>query len=174
MAFRDLVAETSYEGSAILDDWDWLLQQQYELWLVTKFGDAFLKKRDEGSIHWLDTVDGSVAFVAADEAAFEKECGVAENFDKWFMPEVVKGQELLGMTPGKDQCLSFVHPPVLGGQLDPDNIEVCDIAVHFSIMGQIHRQVKDLPEGTKIDSIRIKGPGRMSLLERLKRMIFGS
>jgi hypothetical protein len=174
MAFRDLVAETSYEGSAILGDWDWLLQQHYELWLVTKFGDAFLKKRDEGSIHWLNTVQGSVEFVAADEEAFERECHVPENLNAWFMPEVVKGQELLGMTPRKDQCLSFVHPPVLGGQLDPDNIEVTDIAVHFSIMGQIHRQVKDLPEGTKIDSIRIEMPRSTSLLGRLKRMTFGS
>ncbi len=74
------------------------------------------------------------------------------------MPEVVDGQALLGMCPGPDECLSFKHPPALGGQLDPDNFETCNIRVHFSIAGQIHQQIKDLPPGTAITNIKIEAP----------------
>ena len=72
-------------------------------------------------------------------------------------PHIVDGQAALGMRPGPNECLSFRRLPVLGGQLDPDNLEKCSIPVHFSIAGQIHRQIKNLPPGTPID-IKIEAP----------------
>jgi hypothetical protein len=75
------------------------------------------------------------------------------------MFDVVDGQAALGMKPEKDQCLSFKHPPALGGELEPDNIEVSDVWVHFSIAGQLLRQIKDVPAGTRITDIVVEGPG---------------
>ena len=54
------------------------------------------------------------------------------------------------------QIYSYKTPPVLGGEYSTDNLEPTGIAVHFSVLGQIHRQVKDLPPGTKIDRIVIE------------------
>ena len=73
---------------------------------------------------------------------------VAENADRWLMPQVVDLEAVIGVVCRENECLSLKHPPALGGQLDPDNIETCHIAVHFSISGQIHQQIKDLPAGT--------------------------
>ena len=56
-----------------------------------------------------------------------------------------------GLRPGRGQCLSFKIPPVLSGRVEIENIEVCDLMVHQSIIAQIHRGVKDLPEGTVIN-----------------------
>ena len=39
-----------------------------------------------------------------------------------------------------------------------DNAGVADLEVHFSITGQLHRQIAELPEGTPIESIRIDEP----------------
>ena len=143
----------------MLADWRWLTGANLQLWQVTKAGDALLRDPADGSIHFLDTVGGKVERIARDESEFESLLATDANADLWLMPDVVDGQAALGMRPGADECLSFKHPPVLGGQFDPDNFETCSVLVHFSIMGQIHRQVKDLPEGTKIGKFTIEEDG---------------
>lgn len=56
----------------------------------------------------------------------------------------------------KNQSFSFKRPPILGGAIAADNSEVSDVVVHFSIAGQFHRQVKDLPPGMKIRNVKIR------------------
>jgi hypothetical protein len=62
-----------------------------------------------------------------------------------------------GLRPAVGQCLIFKIPPVLSGPLELDNIEVCDLMVHESILAQIHRGVKDLPEGSVIKRFVVDG-----------------
>ena len=159
MDYRRYLAETNKSGNAVLDDWRWLVGDQLQLWHVTKAGDALLRHSADGSIHFLDVKSGAVERIADHEAAFEAAVGSASNADRWLMSKVVDGQAALGMQPGADQCLSFQHPPALGGAISPDNLELCGILVHFSIAGQIHRQIKDLPPGTRIDELEIVPPG---------------
>jgi hypothetical protein len=40
--------------------------------------------------------------------------------------------------------------------MEPSNFEPTDLAVHFGMLGQIHAQIKDLPEGTPIGEIKFK------------------
>ncbi len=158
MNYREYLTSTTASGDEVLADWRWLTGPNLQLWHVTKAGDALLRDPADGSIHFLDTLVGNVEPIARDEAGFEAAVMSDEDADKWLMPEVVDGQALLGMCPGPDECLSFKHPPALGGQLDPDNFETCNIRVHFSIAGQIHQQIKDLPPGTAITNIKIEAP----------------
>jgi hypothetical protein len=162
MNYREYLATTTGSSDDVLGEWRWLIGSELELWHVTKAGDALLHNPDDGSIHFLDVIGGKVQRIAANEAAFEAAVAEPENAERWLMLEIVDGQAALGMRPATDECLSFKHPPVLGGQLDPDNFETCSVLVHFSIAGQIHRQVKDLPPGTKIGEVRIEGPGGRS------------
>jgi hypothetical protein len=157
--YRRYLAEADVPGDAVLDDWRWLVGPNLQLWRVTKAGDALLRDPDNGSIHFLDTIAGKVERIARDESEFESFVATRANADKWLMPEIVDGQAALGMQPGAGECLSFKHPPALGGQLDPDNFERCSVLVHFSIAGQIHRQIRDLPPGTRITNIKIDPPG---------------
>src|SRR5262249_45735612 len=106
-------------------------------------------------IAWLDVTAGSVTVVARDEKAFLELSKDPRNADRWFMTSVIDGQAALGMVPGKNQCVSYIKPPVLGGKLTPDNLELTHLSVHLSIAGQIHHQVKDLPPGTKISGVKI-------------------
>jgi hypothetical protein len=57
------------------------------------------------------------------------------------------------------KCYSYVLPPFLGGKIEPQNMELTPIYVHFAFLGAVYHQVKDLPPGTKIRSIRIEKPG---------------
>jgi hypothetical protein len=158
MTYRQYLAKTD-AGDEVLADWRWLIGPDLRLWHVTMAGDAFLRNPADGSIHFLDTVGGQVERIASGEAEFEAAIESRPSAEKWLMPDVVDGQASLGMRPLANQCLSFKIPPALGGQLDPDNLEPCDIHVHFSIAGQLHRQIKDLPAGTRIGKIALEGPG---------------
>ncbi|HUY89782.1 MAG TPA: T6SS immunity protein Tdi1 domain-containing protein [Pirellulales bacterium] len=160
MNYRKYLALTAFSSEQVLGQWRWLTGPDLELWHVTKAGDAFLKKPADGSVYFLDVVAGRVEMIADSEIDFEALISDVENADCWLMPSIVDGQALLGMEPGNDECLSMKQPPVLGGQVTPDNFETCCVLVHFSIAGQIHEQVKDLPPGTKIDKIQIKSKTR--------------
>ena len=59
---------------------------------------------------------------------------------------------------GPGQVYAFSTPPALGGEVTVENAEVADLEVHLSLMGQLHRQIADLPEGTPISEIRLEGP----------------
>jgi hypothetical protein len=153
--YQRYLAETNVAGDAVLDDWRWLVGPRLQLWRVTKAGDALLRGPD-GSIHFLDVMSGKVGRIADDQATFESAVASGGNADRWLMPDIVDGQASLGMKPGVNECLSYRHPPILGGQITPDNFETCSVLVHFSLAGQIHQQVKDLPPGTKIGPIKIE------------------
>jgi len=49
------------------------------------------------------------------------------------------------------QLYSYKILPIIGGDYSVDNFEPMDIEVHFSFTGQIHKQIKDLPSGTKVE-----------------------
>ncbi|HXB07911.1 MAG TPA: hypothetical protein VNW04_12355, partial [Puia sp.] len=57
--------------------------------------------------------------------------------------------EYLGL-PGLpfDKCLGYTRPLFLSGNNDPDNYELIDMEVNWSISCQIYEQIKDLPDGT--------------------------
>jgi hypothetical protein len=155
MDYRRYIVEATAVSDHALDDWRWLVGSQLQLWCITKAGDAFLRDPVDGSVYFLDVLAGKAERIADGESAFEKAVNLPENADRWLMPEIVDGQALLVMKPGKDECLSFKLPPVIGGQIEPDNYETCSVLVHFSLAGQIHQQVKDLPAGTKISKFKV-------------------
>jgi len=60
------------------------------------------------------------------------------------------------MTLQPSQVYSHKQLLVLGGADDIENVEASDVSVHISIHGQVHQQVRDLPEGTPVSEIRIR------------------
>jgi len=136
--------------------WQWLVSKELRPFSLTLFGDWFFED-DSGHIHFLDTVGGQLKEIAPDRASFLEMRERQENLDEWYMAELALVCLERGLRPGPGQCLSFKIPPVLSGPLDPDNIEVCDLMVHESIIGQIHKGVRNLPEGTRIGRFTVDG-----------------
>lgn len=140
----------------LLRDWRWLLGDSMQLLIVSALGDMFLEDA-EGHVHWLDTGSGQLEQVSGSAEEFKRLMQQRENADQWFVPQLVGDLMASGMRLAPGQCYSYKKPPVLGGEIEPENFEPTDLSVHFSILGQIHRQVKDLPPGTKISDIKIQG-----------------
>ena len=161
------VSPDGIDPDGLLEDWRWLVDESYAPVLITAWGDLFLRDRD-GQVFWLDTQNGKLSRVAASPANFKTLMQKPDRANEWFMPQLVGDLMTVGIVLQDDEVYSCEIPTVLGGELAPDNIQPCNIYMHFSLHGQIHEQVKDLPPGTEISEIRFKGP---SLMDRIRHGI---
>ncbi|MEO6148595.1 MAG: T6SS immunity protein Tdi1 domain-containing protein [Mucilaginibacter sp.] len=151
MVFLDdhTVPSNSVNENDILEHWDWLLGNKLKILIITKMGDVFLSEND-GGVYWLATDVGSLTKVAEGCEDFKLQLEKKENFDNWFLPELVDALENTGKKLNSGELYSFINLPILGGEYEVENIEPCDISVHFTVTGQLQKQIKNLPGGTKI------------------------
>ena len=149
------VSPDGVDLDGLLSEWRWLADESFQPVVISVLGDLFLRHHD-GRIFWLSAGWGQLSEVAASAEEFERLMVQPENASEWFVPQLVG--DILGsgqrLAPG--QCFGYKVPPVLGGQVEPGNFEPTDLQVHFGILGQIHRQVKDLPPGTPIGEIKFE------------------
>jgi hypothetical protein len=154
ITWNELTVKFEQNSDDLLSDWRWLIGEAGKPILITSLGDAFVQESD-GPVHWLNVEDGSYTKVATSSDDFQAQLKSSENIEAWFVPQLVGDILATGISAGTNQCFSFKKPPVLGGEYEPGNFEPTDISVHFSILGQIHKKVKDLPDGTPISNIDI-------------------
>jgi hypothetical protein len=62
-----------------------------------------------------------------------------------------------GSAPPFDQCIGYKKPLFLGGADDLGNLELSNLDVYWSVSSQLIRQVRGLPPGTRIGSVRLEG-----------------
>lgn len=149
------VSPNGVDLPGLLEEWRWLANESFEPVVISALGDLFLRD-GEGRIYWLDVGWGELTEVAASGEEFKQLMTQPENANQWFVPQLIGDLLTSGKKLGPGECFSYIKPPVLGGEVDPGNFEPTDLQVHFSVLGQIHRQVKDLPPGTPIGAIKIE------------------
>lgn len=144
--------------SALLSEWRWLVDARYRPLFVTALGDMFLE-RDDGRVFRLATGSAELLLVAASPEELQRLLEDSQQREAWLDPALMAAliRQYGALPPG--QCFSSRVPPALGGSRAPDNFEPASLLVHFGLLGQIYRQVKDLPPGTPISSVRIVEPG---------------
>ncbi len=144
------------DREALLTDWHWLIGSAKQPILLSALGDAYLQDTEDGTVHLLDVGGGALEKVADSVDEFRALLGDREFVMDSFVPSLILNLRASGKTLAPGQIYSFQHPPALGGEYSGDNLVPTDIQVHFSVLGQVHQQVKNLPEGTRIGEIRIK------------------
>jgi hypothetical protein len=148
------VSPDGVDLDCLLSEWRWLVDESFRPVVISALGDLFLR-HDDGRIFWLSSGWGRLTEVARNAEEFRRLMAQRENAEEWFIPNLVGDILTAGQRLGPGQCFGYKAPPVLGGELAPDNFEPTDLQVHFGILGQIHRQIKDLPPGTPIGEIKI-------------------
>lgn len=143
------------EYAEALSSWAWLdgLDGMTPA-LTSVFGDVFLQGQD-GSFSFLDTVGGRLDRIWSDAAALQADINDPKAQDEYLMIGLARSADATGLAPGDGQVLSFKVPPILGGALDTQNLELADFVVAVNVAGQIHEQVKALPPGTPITGLTI-------------------
>ena len=143
------------DRSALLEDWQWMIGDHKLPVLITAMGTAFLQDTQDGTISLLDPGEGKLRQIAQSIEEFQQLLSDQEFVLSEFLVEDFVSLRNGGKSLSHDQVFGFVQPPVLGGSFGVDNLEPTDMQVHFSLSGQIHRQVKDLPDGTPISNVSI-------------------
>ena len=155
MTLNDLTINPSgIDFKTILSDWEWLLEEPSNPVLLTCFGDVFVQGAS-GKVYFIDTCGGKLVQVADDGAKFDGLLSDVPFVTQYLYPNLHADYRESGMILEGTSCYSYKQAPVLGGADELENVEVTDFSVHFSLMGQTHRQVKDLPEGTSIGEIKM-------------------
>jgi hypothetical protein len=149
-----LLDQAGHDWAAMLADWTPPLPPSLTLWLVNRFGDAFVVD-DDGAINLLDVGAGTFVRLAADRDQFAERLGLGDNASNWLLIPLVDACREAGMTPGPGQCYGFKVPPMLGGAYEVANIEPTDLSIHYSLLADIHKRTKDLPDGTQIKSVMV-------------------
>ncbi len=137
----------------LTEAWTWLIGTDKKVILVSVIGDMFLTS-DNGNFFWLDVGQGKLEMVAVDEKEFERKMTDIEQVNEWFMIDLTTQLRLSGKRLKDGQLFSYKKLPIIGGDYSVDNFEPSDMEVHFSFAGQIHNQIKDLPDGMKIKDVK--------------------
>jgi hypothetical protein len=142
----------------LLEDFSPPLPAEFTLWMVNRFGDAFVVL-DDGAVHMLDVGVGSLKRLADDREHFAELADIDDNAMDWLMIPLVNDCVDAGMALAPGQCYGFKIPPIIGGEYEVVNIEPRGLAAHYSYLSQFHQQTKDLPDGTRVRIIFGRRPG---------------
>jgi len=151
ITWKDLSIDFSnIDWNKLIVDWIWLIGNDKEPIIISSIGDMFLKDNN-GKIYWLNVGEGLLDFVSDNIDDFKSKLKENSQVDEWFMIELVQQIKESGLELVNGKLYGYKKLPAIGGDYIPENFELTDLEVHFSLAGQIHKQIKDLPDGTKVN-----------------------
>ncbi len=138
----------------IMEAWRWTVPRTARPLLITALGDVFLEA-ESGEVQFLDTQAGKLQTVASSREQWYRMLTSADHVELWFRPAFVHELKSRGKPLQREAVYSPTIPLVLNGKLTVENYTPSRWDAHLHVMGQIHRQVKDLPPGTPITKIHV-------------------
>lgn len=141
------VAHLSVEK--LLREWRWLCPQEVSIVARNVFGDLFLCDQ-AGKILWLDVASGGLSDVADSLQTFRAKSDSAEMREKWFALKDEQQAAQRGLVPGPEQCIGFAPPLAFAESGSAKKPYVADIYDYIPFLGDIHRQISELPDGAKV------------------------
>lgn len=133
----------------LLAEWRWLCPAPVTLVARNAFGDLFLCDM-AGSILQLDVAVGTLTKVADSLTEFVELSETQQPREEWFAESDAKAYAAQGLAPGENQCIGFSVPLVFAEAASPDTPYLADIYDHVSFLGDLHRQISSLPDGSKV------------------------
>lgn len=137
----------------LLREWKWLTLEEFSLLAVNAFGDLFLQDVG-GRVHRLDVTSGTIFLIATSTVGFREAANDADKKKDWFREELAEQAEGRGCSPGKGQCVGGKIPFVFAQSASaPDNMYVADLYEYVAFMGDLHGQMKNIPD---VGQVRLK------------------
>jgi hypothetical protein len=134
----------------LLAEWRWLCSDEMILVARNAFADLFLCDRT-GSIFRLDVSAGKLTKVADSREQFRQAAETREKLEEWFAESDERTASARGLNPNIDQCIGFAIPLdfVESGSKKNTSV-VVDIYQQVAFLGDLHRQLSTVPNGTKV------------------------
>ena len=140
----------------LLAGWRWLCPEPMTLVARNAFGDLFLQSGD-GKILLLEVEAGRLTEIATTIVSFHHLLDSGENREQLFAELEASRFAERGFVPGITECIGFKMPLVFAEcSAAPDNVYIADLYERISFLGDLHRQIADMPDGAKI-RLRVKG-----------------
>jgi hypothetical protein len=100
----------------------------------------------------VNTTTGKLNKVSNSHAEFQEMAETTEKRREWFVEQEAVAYAQRGLVPGSTQCIGFGVPAVFAEGGSHDAAFVTDIYEHVSFLGDLHRQIASLPDGSKVRS----------------------
>ena len=126
----------------------WALPDPMRVVSVNPFGNVVVACKD-GSL-WRVCPEELSAERIALEPNFETLLKDEEFLEDWMLEELAAGAKATLGIPNSEQCYGFNIWPAMGGTYASDNCAIKTLTEWLAVSGDVGRQVKDLPSGTKI------------------------
>ncbi|MFY9854991.1 MAG: hypothetical protein WAK26_14035 [Terracidiphilus sp.] len=138
-----------FDVEKLLATWRWLCPQKLTLLARNAFGDLFLQD-DAGSVFCLNVSGGTFTKIASSYSQFVELAGQSEKREDWFAECDERTAAARGLTPRSDQCIGF-EIPVVFAESASTNPYLIDIYENVGMLGDLHRQIAELPDGAKVE-----------------------
>jgi hypothetical protein len=147
------------DPEALLADWRWLIgNKRIAVVAAAAIGNLFLRG-ESGSVYLLDIEVGTCDRIADSVEGFRQRLGSRHIRRSWLYGFVVRELRQKGVLLAPGQCYGRKVPSRFGGSGGvAEDYEPTGLAAHISVLGQLHRQTRDLPPGTPINEIIVEGP----------------
>ncbi len=134
----------------LLTQWRWLCPQEVKLVAVSPFGDLFLAA-PEGAVHRLDVSLAKFERIARSVSEFNEQASDSERLQDWFSEDVAAALFEEGFRPKKGQCLGYKTPIVFKESTGKaENIYIAELYEYVSFLGDMHCQIRNVPDGGKV------------------------
>ncbi len=131
-----------------LESWQWIGLEGLTPWFASVFGDVFLIGDD--GVYWLDIAAGELTLEWSSAEETKRVLATDDGLDEYLFAGLAFAAAESGLEPEGDQVYDYKVPPVLGGEFEVANLTTTDFEVVLHLTGQLHEQVKDLPEGAEV------------------------
>jgi hypothetical protein len=144
-----LIPTDKLDLTKVLSTWTWLTGDK-SIVALTKSGDALLKDSN-GHLYFLDVGGGTIELKANNYLDFLENKLSYELTEELLLPAVVDKLEQHGVKLKPGQVYSYILLPIIGGTYDENNMYALDLYEHYNLTGNIQFQLKDSPDGTKVE-----------------------
>ena len=132
----------------LLANWRWLCSQKMRLIGRNAFGDLFLCD-EVGHVHWLDVGVGNLEKLTDSEAQFQACLKEKEFRERWLAEDDEESNAKRGLIPNAEQCIAFEIPIVFKEGRDTEPY-IIDLYECVSFLGDLHQQLRGLPDGAEV------------------------
>ena len=132
-----------------LEEWRWLVPPECLPRHVTCFGDLFLVRGAD--VVLLDLEHGTLERYCDVQTEITDALAADEDADLILYSQLVDELAAAGSELTAGRCYHFRIPTLLGGEFAVSNIGTNTIDERIRFCGDLHRQIKELPDGASVE-----------------------
>jgi hypothetical protein len=133
----------------LLFEWRWLIGEDARLVGWSEAADLFFSDAG-GAVSRVDTGSGDHALLATSVAQCQSMLSDRRQAGTMLMLPIVQAFEQTHGPLRAGTCLGFKKLPVFGGTYTIENRYAVSMSEHAAFTGDVHRQIRDLPDGAQI------------------------